>query len=252
MQTVPVPISALDWTLAGAALTLGLGGSAHCLAMCSGIAAAATPTAAPLRDRIRGSLLLNGGRLLTYVVMGAVVGTIVAATGTFDRPGGVWWPARLVIALLIVAVALRLLAARDVLGLERLGQQVWRRVRPLTRGAARLPAGLRPLALGAVWGFLPCGLVYSALALAAASGSAAGGAMVMGVFGLTTLPAMEAMALGGSTLIGWLRRRSAQRAAGIVLLAAGLATAAPAVLPAAFLQQHTALQALDCLGGTEP
>jgi sulfite exporter TauE/SafE len=231
----------LDWTLAGAALTLGLGGSAHCLAMCSGIAAAATPTAAPLRDRIRGSLLLNGGRLLTYVVMGAVVGTIVAATGTFDRPGGVWWPARLVIALLIVAV-----------GLERLGQQVWRRVRPLTRGAARLPAGLRPLALGAVWGFLPCGLVYSALALAAASGSAAGGAMVMGVFGLTTLPAMEAMALGGSTLIGWLRRRSAQRAAGIVLLAAGLATAAPAVLPAAFLQQHTALQALDCLGGTEP
>ena len=247
-----VPISALDWTLAGAALTLGLGGSAHCLAMCGGIAAAAAPAAASLGSRFRGSLLLNGGRLITYVLMGSVTGAVVAATGTFDRPGGVWWPARIAIALLILAVALRLLVARDVLGLERLGQRVWHRIRPLTRQAARLPASLRPLGLGAVWGFLPCGLVYSALALAAASGSAPGGALVMGVFGLTTLPAMEAMALGGSTLIGWLRRRAAQRVAGAVLMAAGLATAAPAVLPAEFLEQHQALQALDCLGGPEP
>jgi sulfite exporter TauE/SafE len=249
---VNIPISPLDWTLAGAALTLGLGGSAHCLVMCSGIAAAAAPTGMTRSARLRGSLALNGGRLLTYVLLGTAVGAVVAMTGTFNRPGGVWWPARLFVALLILAVGLRLLAARDVLGLERLGQRVWSQVRPLTRRAARLPSAVRPMAIGAVWGLLPCGLVYSALALAAASGSAQGGALVMGVFGLTTLPAMEAIALGGATLIGALKRRSAQRVAGAILTAASLSTAAPAVLPDHVLGRYWALKTLDCLDATEP
>ena len=247
-----VPISPLDWTLAGAALTLGLGGSAHCLAMCSGIAAAAAPHGPGLATRLRGSLTLNAGRLATYVVLGVAVGAAVRVTGTFDRPAGVWWPARIVVAALILAVALRMLAGRDVLGLERLGLGVWRRIRPLTRRAAGLPGPLRTVAIGAIWGLMPCGLVYSALALAAASGTPLGGALVMGVFGLTTLPAMEAMALGGSTLFGWLKRRATQRLAGAVLMAAALATAAPAVLPGHLWARHPVLQALDCMDHAEP
>lgn len=243
-----VPISPLDWTLAAAALTLGLGGSAHCLAMCSGIAAAAAPPAPSLGPRLRGSLSLNAGRLATYVLLGAAVGGAIAVTGTFDRPHGVWWPARIGVATLILAVALRLLLARDVLGIERLGQRLWARLRPLTHRAATLPPAVRPVVLGALWGLLPCGLVYSGLALAAASGSAAGGALVMTVFGLTTLPAMQAMALGGASLLAWLRRGSLRRLAGAVLATAALATAAPAVLPASLLSRYTVLTALDCLG----
>lgn len=74
----------------------------------------------------------------------------------------------------------------------------------------------------------------------------------MGVFGLTTLPAMEAMALGGSTLIGWLKRRATQRLAGAVLMAAALATAAPAVLPGQLWARYPVLQALDCMDHAEP
>lgn len=208
--------------------TLGLGGSAHCLAMCSGIAAAAAPRGPGLATRLRGSLTLNAGRLATYVVLGVAVGAAVRVTRDFDRPAGVWWPARIVVAALS--------SWRSPCGCWRAGtcwawrrgagQGVWRRIRPLTRRAADLPVPLRTVAIGAIWGLLPCGLVYSALALAAASGTPLGGALVMGVFGLTTLPAMEAMALGGSTLIGWLKRRATQRLAGAVLMAAALATAA--------------------------
>jgi sulfite exporter TauE/SafE len=245
MMSAPAP---LDWTLAGAALTLGLGASAHCLAMCSGIAAAATPPAPTPAARLRGALALNAGRLATYVLLGAAVGGAVAVTGSFDRPDGVWWPARIMVAALILGVALRLLLARDVFGIERLGRRLWVRLKPLTRRAASLPPAWRPVALGALWGLLPCGLVYSGLALAAATGSASGGALVMALFGLTTLPAMQAMGAGGASLLAWLRRRALERLAGAVLTAAALATAAPVLLPANLLSRYTVVTALDCLG----
>jgi sulfite exporter TauE/SafE len=82
---------------------------------------------------------------------------------------------------------------------------------------------------GAVWGWLPCGMVYSVLLTAMASGTAAGGAATMLAFGLGTLPMLLALGIAGGRMLGWMRTRRASVIAGAIVLlfgVAGLARAA--------------------------
>ena len=133
---------------------------------------------------------------------------------------------------------------RMVLQLERLGGRAW----PLLRAASRhFPSASTPLgqvAAGTIWGWTPCGLVYSMLALALLSGSAARGALLMMAFGLGTLPNLLAS--------GWLIRRFGKDLKRPrVRMAAGLAVAAFGViglLRAPDLAQHLR-EGLLCLGG---
>lgn len=217
------------WAGLAAAAALGLGGNVHCLAMCGGIAAAAgarLPASAPGTSPAIAALLLNAGRLLAYASLGLVAGGL--AGGALDAlPAGLGLRvARLAAALLMALMGLQLLLRRDLLGLERAGGWVWRRVQPLTGRAWRLPGALRPLALGAAWGFLPCGLVYSAVALAATAGSAQGGALTMLAFGAMTLPSMAGAALSGAAIAPWLARPGSRMVAGLLLLAFAAWTAA--------------------------
>lgn len=209
-----------------AALLLGLGGGAHCLGMCGGIGAA-------LGTHSRGralpyALAYNSGRVAAYAALGAIAGGIVAIAGS---AAGAWLPAfgaglRTVAGLLLVAMGLYM--GNWWLGLRRLealGAPLWRRVQPLARtllpprslGAATL--------LGALWGLLPCGLIYSGLLFAAASGSAAGGALLMAAFGAGTLPALLLAVLGGSGLQRHLQTPWLRRGAGALLIALGFVTA---------------------------
>ncbi|MDH5580221.1 MAG: sulfite exporter TauE/SafE family protein, partial [Betaproteobacteria bacterium] len=104
--------------------------------------------------------------------------------------------------------------------------RLWRSLQPLTGRALLLPVQLRFAALGALWGFLPCGLVYSALAVAATSGSAAGGALIMLAFGLGTLPAMVAATLLGTALLRRLSGAKTRTVAGLLMLLFAAWTAA--------------------------
>ena len=187
------------------ALLMGLLGAGHCALMCGGVAAAAC-------GRPKASFAFNAGRIATYTALGAVAGAASAMAPLFAialRP---------IAAILLVALGLHLAGISSLFtNVERIGMPLWRRLARLTR---------RPLhtgVLGAIWGFVPCGLVYAALAVAAASGSASGGALTMLAFGLGTLPIMTLVgALAGSVVARLVTRPWARRTAGLFVLALGL------------------------------
>ncbi len=208
------------WPLLAAATTLGFAGSAHCLGMCGGIAAAGGTGSNPLQG-----ILFNLGRLAGYSLLGGGVGALVGAAlgGLPIRPFAIGL--RLVAALLMLLLGITLLTGRDLLSLERLGAAVWQRLRPLAGRSMALPGGLRFAGLGILWGFLPCGLVYSALSLAAAAGSAAAGSLAMLAFGLGTLPAMLAVTLAGSAVTRRFAGLRTRRLAGLLMIGFALWTA---------------------------
>jgi len=205
------------WPLLAAAATLGLGGSVHCVAMCGGIAAAAGSRAQG-HGAAQSGVLFNVGRVASYVglglLIGAIVGTAIGAVSA--RPMAL--ALRGLAALLMLVLGLQLLTGRDWLGLERLGARVWRRIQPLTGSALQLPGPARYFTLGILWGFLPCGLVYAALTLAATSGSASGGALTMLAFGAGTLPSMVATTLAGSAVMRRLGGRHTRQVAGGLMI----------------------------------
>ena len=111
--------------------------------------------------------------------------------------------------------------SRWVLVLERAGGVLWQRLQP--RLGRLLPIrDLRgALLAGGLWGWLPCGLVYSVLVMALASGSTHSGLMLMLAFGLGTLPNLLAMAWMAERLRDWARRLWVKRVAGLVVVAMG-------------------------------
>lgn len=165
---------------------IGLLGSTHCLGMCGGIVGALSMGTAP---QLRLHLAYNLGRLSSYAVAGAIVGAVGEASVVIAGP----FPLRLVLAvltnLMLMALGLYLMGVTQALApLERLGQRLWQRVQPLTRRFLPAYTVAQAFPLGLLWGWLPCGLVYSALTMALTSGSALHGAALMLAFGAGTLP----------------------------------------------------------------
>lgn len=187
------------------ALVMGLLGSGHCAVMCGGVAAAAC-------GRPKASLTFNAGRIATYTLLGAVAGAFGALSPLFTvalRP---------VAAVALVALGLHLAGITNAFTkVEKIGQPLWRRIAPLTKRP------LHSVLLGAVWGFVPCGLVYAAVTLAVAAGSALGGALAMFAFGLGTLPVMGTIAaVAGGVVTRFFARPLVRRTAGLFVLVLGL------------------------------
>jgi uncharacterized protein len=188
-----------------AALALGLVGSTHCVAMCGGmvgLGTAARGPKLPLADapRRRWTLTLaqHGGRLGSYALAGALAG----GAGRFAMAS---WQVGLELAagLLMIGLGLFLCGLLPSFAhLETLGAPLWRRLRPLGQRFLPMRTPLQALGFGVLWGFLPCGLVYSALSLAVLAGSAPAGALTMLAFGAATVPALLAV----SALLGALTR----------------------------------------------
>lgn len=222
------------WPLLAGAFTLGLAGSVHCLGMCGGIAAAAgtrTQSAASGSGAALAGLTFNLGRIASYALLGLAVGAVVGAAVAQVpvRPFAVGL--RALAGLLMFFMGLSLLTGRDLLSLERAGGRLWERLRPLAGRALTLPPSLRFAALGLLWGFLPCGLVYSALALSAASGSALAGGATMLAFGLGTLPSMLAVTLAGSAFTRRFSGLWTRRVAGLLMIVFAFWTAFGTLAP---------------------
>jgi sulfite exporter TauE/SafE len=124
---------------------------------------------------------------------------------------------------MLVAMGIYLLGLTQSLAwIERSGQAVWRRIQPLTARFLPVRGVAQALPLGLLWGWLPCGLVYSALTTALAGGSAAKGALLMGAFGLGTLPNLL---LAGLLLMRFRRfaqARATRIVSGLLVLGYGL------------------------------
>lgn len=184
-----------DFGLLAAAWLTGLaGGSGHCIGMCGGILAA---LGTHQHGGLRGVLVLqfaHCGRIFGYCAAGAIAG----ALGSGIAVGLIGEPApnilRYIAAVMIAAIGLQLLIGRPLLRqLVRGGNAVWLRLAPLLRPLLPPRTVPRAFAAGLLWGWLPCGLVYAQLAVAAAAGSAVQGAAVMAVFGLGTLISLSVL-----------------------------------------------------------
>lgn len=213
-------------SIALAGFAMGFLGSSHCVGMCGGIAGAlsAAPVAAANGEALRRSLANNAGRVLSYSAAGAVAGGLGAAFAGLGGANGML-VLRGAAALLIVAAGLHVAGWSSALRkVEVLGSSLWRLVAPWARRARECSSFASALLFGALWGWLPCGLVYSALVVAAASGSAANGALVMAGFGLGTLPATLALGVFAARGRGLLRSPSARRAAGLAVIGFGVWT----------------------------
>ena len=153
---------------------------------------------------------------------------------------------RVAAGLALVLLALRLLGGGSRFDLlARPGQQLWLRLRPLHRHLLPADRTWRRLALGALWGWMPCGLSLSLLSVAWLQASAIGGALVMAAFGLATLPVMLPLTWSGARMGRWLQRPGLRRVlAGFVLVAGLLTLAAPWLMQIPAL--HGPLAALGC------
>ncbi len=224
----------LPWVSWGSAFLLGLLGSAHCFGMCGGIAGALAMGSRPGPGLIAGAaanvaqpavkpfpmLLATGlGRISSYTVAGLLAGTLGATLGLLHLESTL----RIIAALLLILLGLYLAGlSRGLAWLERGGLILWRQLQPLVHRVTPIHSLPRAVAAGAIWGWLPCGLVYSMLAWSIAQGSAFGGAGVMLAFGLGTLPAVMAAGAMASPLQHWMQRRGARLAGGLLVMLFGL------------------------------
>ena len=218
---------------------VGLAGSVHCVGMCGGIVGALSGLSAPARPSFPVAVVTlaappaavgllrvasyNAGRIGSYALAGAVAGGLAGGATTLAgltqwQAAGYW-----LANLIMVVLGLYLMGAWSGLArIERLGQGLWRRLRPLMAHLLPLDSPVKLLALGALWGWLPCGMVYSVLFTAMLAGSAAGGAAVMLAFGLGTLPMLLAMGLAGGRLRAELQKPAVRAGGGLLVLGFGV------------------------------
>lgn len=198
----------------------GLLGGVHCLGMCGGIVTAIS-LGRP-RQPLWLLLCYNLGRIASYAAIGALLGGLAqwGLNQAAYRP--------LQLGLFVAANVLMILLGLYLAGwsaaitrIEHLGRPLWRRLQPLTRRYLPVRTPWQAMLAGAIWGWLPCGLVYTASIAALASGSALHGTEVMLAFGLGTLPNLLLMGLFASRLQQLKQQRPVRIAAGLAVMALG-------------------------------
>ena len=197
------------------AVVIGWLGGVHCLGMCGGIVSALA-LSAPQAGRSRILLAYNLGRCVTYMVLGCLAGALgqLSTQALGVAPTVLYALAN----LLLIGMGLYLLGIPWLVRpLEQGGQHLWRHIEPLSRRLFPVNTLPRALGVGLLWGFLPCGLVYSALATAFAAGSAVAGGVWMAAFALGTLPNLLLAGWVGAHTLQQLRQSSLRWLAGLLV-----------------------------------
>ena len=210
-----------------AVFLIGLLGGVHCAGMCGGIVSALSlqmPGAAG-RSAPAWSIHLayNFGRIASYAIAGALIG----ALGSLGLLLNNWLPVQLGLYvaanLMMVALGLYLTGLTQTLAFtERAGQWLWRRVQPVTKRFLPVRGAVQAFPLGMLWGWLPCGLVYSVLTMTLVSGSAARGAATMLAFGLGTLPNLMLAGLLLARFRNVVQGRAVRISSGLIVLGFGV------------------------------
>lgn len=207
------------------ALLIGFLGSGHCLVMCGGIVSALQmmmPNQSPA-EKLKLQLALSAGRIASYTLIGALTGYLGMQAMIL---AGVGKPVlQLLSGLMLVLMALYVSKLwTGLTALEKLGKKLWLHIQPLAAKLLPLDSGIKAFGYGLCWGYLPCGLVYSALAWSLASGSALQGALWMLAFGLGTLPSLLLAGQAAGTLQRLKNKTGVRYSVAILLAAYGLQT----------------------------
>ncbi|NLR76006.1 sulfite exporter TauE/SafE family protein [Leeia sp. IMCC25680] len=208
---VPAQYDWLGWWL------VGLLGGTHCIGMCGGLVAAFS-MGLPARRRMLYWGLLNTGRLLSYMLAGVLAGLLGATLHGYGRLLPLQWLLYMLSQLLLVFLGLHLSGLPTLIPrLEKWGSLLWRHLQPRFRALLPLRTPGQALLAGLFWGWLPCGLVYTALSSALLSGTPVLGAAQMLAFGLGTLPTLLVM----GKLAPWLQRPMLRRLSGLLVMVLG-------------------------------
>jgi len=204
-----------------AAIAVGFLGGTHCIGMCGGIVSALSLSIdQPKKTPLSFLLAYNLGRIISYVIAGAIaggLGALLAASASLHSAQ---------LGLSIVAAGFMFLMGLYIAGwssmlskVEKAGGVIWRQLEPLGRRFLPVKQTNHALRLGMVWGWLPCGLVYSVLIWSLSAGSATQGMWLMLGFGLGTLPNLLAMGVAAQQLKQWTHKSWVRQSAGLLLIA---------------------------------
>lgn len=206
-----------------AAFLMGFLGSPHCLGMCGGLVAAFSLSMKDVSPAKRRRLIAtyHFGRLISYSILGliaALIGTAVLEPLMIGNS-----TPRILLGLVLAFVGVTMLGAPFLAQLERVGMRFWQFLSPIRQKVFPLNTYPRALAAGLLWGYLPCGLVYGALLIAVVARNPLGGAALMFVFGLGTVP----MLVATHKTVSWLRdkigRLRLRQINGVIMILSGMA-----------------------------
>jgi len=208
------------------AFIVGVLGSGHCLAMCGGVSTMLTSSIGVNQQHTKPWLVLcyHFGRISSYSLIGAIVGYSgsVAAKNIGVPLAGL----RLVAALFLILLGLYLGQwLMWLTKIETVGRHLWRFISPLAKLVIPVTSPTKALLLGTIWGWLPCGLVYSTLTWSLASGSALTGAGIMLFFGLGTIPALTALSLSITSIPALIKHPLMKKIFAICLISYGVYSA---------------------------
>jgi sulfite exporter TauE/SafE len=210
------------------AFLVGLLGGVHCVGMCGGIVSSLTFGLPQSKQRqlsgmIPFQLAYNLGRISSYVVAGAIMGGMGMLLAQL-MPINIAQRVLLVLAgIFMILLGFYLSGWWMVLTkVERIGSHLWQRLEPISRRLLPVQSPRQALIIGVIWGWIPCGLVYSMLITAVSSGSAWGGAGLMLAFALGTLPNLLAMSMLAGAVARLARSSTARTIAGISVIMFGL------------------------------
>lgn len=215
-----------DYSFLITSFIIGLLGGVHCIGMCSGIAGVLSMGLDQRAGKLRHFLLqlnYNFGRITSYAIAGYIFGWLgeVAVRGTGSHVAHQSLQTFSGIFMILLGMYLSGMW-RILTKVEQIGGALWRRIEPFARTLIPIRSVPQAYFVGLVWGWLPCGLVYSVLTTALGSGSGLNGAAIMFSFGLGTLPNLLAMGLLAGALRQQLRRPIVRYLAGMMVIGFGL------------------------------
>ncbi|MGS0680626.1 sulfite exporter TauE/SafE family protein [Shewanella sp. 125m-7] len=219
-----------DYSLIGA-LLVGVMGAGHCIGMCGGLVGALSAnlpkqqTGNKLVAQLGYLLSYNSGRIISYTLAGAFVGASTSALGLLFDVDTYLLVLRLFAGLMMIITGLYIAQIwAGIVQIERLGKWLWQYISPIANKFIPIKNKRHAFIAGSLWGWLPCGLVYSMLTWSVAAGNAIDGALIMLAFGVGTLPALLSAGIAASTFGRWVQKKSVRIISGFALMAFGVQT----------------------------
>jgi sulfite exporter TauE/SafE len=205
------------------AFLVGLLGGGHCVGMCGGIVGAVSMHLPQSKSKAPFLLAYNAGRILSYTLAGAIAGLVGASSFFLQYVLPIQHVLYGISSLMLIALGLYLAGIwHGVTYLENAGKTIWKTLQPYSKRYIPVQNFRQAFILGGLWGWLPCGLVYSVLIASIATGNAVSGGLLMLAFGLGTLPTLLTMGMAAVRLKNVLQNIWVRRASGLLVLGFGV------------------------------
>ncbi len=211
------------WLVMVSLFSTGLMSGVHCAGMCGGIVGVVTTQLPHQRWPVFYHLSYNSGRIFSYAVAGALAGTIGQSSLVLKGYMPMQQTLFAIASIMLILMGCYLAGIwQGVRHIEKIGGLLWKKIQPYSRRLLPVDSLPKAFGLGILWGWLPCGLVYTVLLSALAMGDALRGALVMLAFGVGTLPNLLAIGLFSSSVKKFVQLKPVRISAGLLVSGLGI------------------------------